>query len=58
MEVRDLSGTVLYRTDTLNGLSLGGPSHPNEGTNSFNERSIQLADGTHVAARHQPRASC
>ena len=48
MEVRDLSGTVLYRTDTLNGLSLGGPSHPNEGSNSFNERPIQLADGTHV----------
>ncbi|HEY1744862.1 MAG TPA: ATP-binding protein [Granulicella sp.] len=48
MEVRDLSGTVLYRTDTLNGLSLGGPSRPNEGSNSFNERAIQLADGTHV----------
>jgi len=48
MEVRDLSGTVLYRTDTLNGLSLGGPSRPNEGSNSFNERAIKLADGTHV----------
>lgn len=48
MEVRDLSGAVLYRTDTLNGLSLGGPSHPNEGSNSFNERPIKLEDGTHV----------
>ncbi|MBB5062833.1 HAMP domain-containing sensor histidine kinase [Granulicella mallensis] len=48
MEVRDLSGVVLYRTDTLNGLSLGGPSRPNEGGNGFDERAIKLVDGTHV----------
>ena len=48
MEVRDQSGTVLYRTGTLNGLSLGGPSLPNEGSSSFNERAIKLEDGTHV----------
>jgi signal transduction histidine kinase len=48
MEVRDQSGTVLYRTSTLNGLSLGGPSLPNEGNSSFDERAIKLEDGTHV----------
>lgn len=48
MEVRDLSGVLLYRTDTLNGLSLGGPSLPDEGSNGFDQRGIKLADGTHV----------
>ena len=48
MEVRDLSGKVLYRTDTLHGLSLGGPPAPGEGVNTYNERSVQLGDGTRV----------
>ncbi len=48
MEVRDLSGVVLYRTGTLNGASLGGPSLPNEGSASFDKRNVKLADGTRV----------
>jgi signal transduction histidine kinase len=48
MEVRDLSGVILYRSDTLEGQSLGGHSLPNEGSDSFDERVVKLADGTHV----------
>jgi heavy metal sensor kinase len=48
MEIRDLSGVVLYRSPTLNGMSLGGPSHPNEGDEDFNERVVRLADGSHA----------
>jgi heavy metal sensor kinase len=48
MEVRDLSGVVLYRTQNLNGMSLGGPSLPDEGDESFNERVVRVADGSHV----------
>jgi signal transduction histidine kinase len=49
MEVRDLSGTVLYRTPNLNGVSLGGPSLPDEGDESFNKRVVLMPDGSHVA---------
>ena len=48
MEVRDLAGDVLYRTDTLKGATLGGTALPDEGIRSYNERSTTLADGTHV----------
>jgi signal transduction histidine kinase len=49
MEVRDLSGVVLYRTPNLNGGSLGGPSLPDEGDESFNQRVVRLPDGSHVS---------
>jgi signal transduction histidine kinase len=48
MEVRDLAGNVLYRTDTLHGATLGGSSSPDEGVGSYNERSTTLNDGTRV----------
>ena len=48
MEVRDLSGVVLYRSPTLDGMILGGPSLPNEGEQKFNERVVRLSNGTHV----------
>ncbi len=48
MEIRDLSGTVLYRSETLHGQILGGASSPDEGANSYNERSARLNDGTRV----------
>ena len=48
MEVRDMSGVVLYRSSTLDGMNLGGPSLPSEGAESFNQRVVRLADGTHV----------
>jgi signal transduction histidine kinase len=47
MEVRDFTGAVLYRTDTLHGMTLGKVTQTNdEGDNSFNERTVHLADGT------------
>lgn len=49
MEVRDLSGVVLYRTPNLNGTPLGGPSRPDEGDESFNFREVKIADGTRVS---------
>jgi heavy metal sensor kinase len=48
MEIRDPSGVVLYRSPTLNGMNLGGPSLPAEGDESFNERVVRLADGSHA----------
>lgn len=48
MEVRDLSGVVLFRTANLDRASLGGPSFPNEGDESFDPRVIRLPDGSHV----------
>ncbi|MBS1801011.1 MAG: HAMP domain-containing protein [Acidobacteria bacterium] len=48
MEVRDLSGDVLYRSPTLNGMPLGGPNRKGEGDGTFNERIIRLDDGSHV----------
>ncbi|ADV83547.1 ATP-binding protein [Terriglobus saanensis] len=48
MEVRDLSGNILYRSDTLHGSSLGGSSMPEEGNGTFNQRVVKMADGEHV----------
>jgi signal transduction histidine kinase len=48
MEVRDLSGAVLYRSETLNGMSLGGSTLAGEGDGKFNQRIVKLSDGTHV----------
>jgi signal transduction histidine kinase len=48
MEIRDLSGSVLYQSDTLKGAALGGASFPDEGATSYNQRSMWLSDGTHV----------
>jgi signal transduction histidine kinase len=49
MEVRDLSGAVLYQSANLKGDPLGGPILPGEGDESFNHRVIKLADGTQVS---------
>lgn len=48
MEVRDLSGDVLYRSYALDGMPLGGPNHPGEGVNGFDEKVTRLEDGTPV----------
>jgi heavy metal sensor kinase len=48
MEVRDLSGRVLYRSSTLNNMSLGGPLRTGEGDAGFDERLIKLSDGSHA----------
>jgi signal transduction histidine kinase len=48
MEIRDLSGNILYSSETLHGSTLGGESFADEGSNSYNERSTKLADGTRV----------
>jgi signal transduction histidine kinase len=48
MEVRDLSGAVLYRSETLRGMPLGGPTQAGEGEGTFNQRVAILSDGTHV----------
>ncbi len=48
MEVRSASGAVLYRSDSLNGQSLGGSALPKEGEDTFNEREANLADGTRI----------
>ena len=48
MEVRDLSGNILYSSETLHGSTLGGATFADEGTNSYNERATKLADGTRV----------
>lgn len=48
VEVQSLSGQVLYRSSTLKSLPLDGAQFPSEGTDSFNERTTKLADGSHV----------
>jgi heavy metal sensor kinase len=48
MEVRDLSGEVLYRSSTLHNMSLGGPLRSGEGDAGFDERLIGLSDGSHA----------
>jgi signal transduction histidine kinase len=48
MEVQDPAGNVLYRSATLKGVSLDGAQFPGEGTESFNERTTTLADGSRV----------
>ena len=49
MEVREITGAVLYRSEALGFLSLGGPNLPGEGVGTFNQRTVTLADGTRVA---------
>jgi signal transduction histidine kinase len=48
MEVRDQNGVILYRSQTLNNMVLGGATFPEEGAASYNERAIKIEDGTHV----------
>ena len=48
MEVRDLSGNVLYRSPTLSDRPLGGPLREGEGDKGFDERIARLHDGTLV----------
>lgn len=48
MEVRDLSGAVLYRSPTLQGMSLGGPNRAGEGETNSDARLIRLQNGSHV----------
>jgi heavy metal sensor kinase len=48
MEVLDLDGATLYRSDALDGQSLGGPLIPSEGDGSSNERILRLKDGSRV----------
>jgi signal transduction histidine kinase len=49
MEVRDLNGKVLYRSDTLQGMQLGSTKlWADEGVNSFDRRTVRLSDGTAV----------
>ncbi len=48
MEVRDLSGSILYSSPTLQGMSLGGPLGLGEGDKGFDERIVRLNDGTHL----------
>lgn len=49
MEVRDLSGKVLYRSANLNNMPLGGDLMPHEGDENFDPRIWKLANGTHVS---------
>jgi heavy metal sensor kinase len=48
MEVRDLSGNILYRSPTLHNMPLGGESREGEGDQGFDERITSLQDGSHV----------
>ena len=48
MEIRDLSGKVLYRSSTLHDMALGGPLRLGEGDTGFDERVIKLQDGSHA----------
>ncbi len=49
MEVRDMSGTVLYRSANLKDKPLGGNILPHEGDESFNPRIWRMSNGTHVS---------
>jgi signal transduction histidine kinase len=49
MEVRETTGVVLFRSETLGSQSLGGPNFTGEGNGTFNQRTETLADGTRVA---------
>ena len=49
MEVRELTGNVLYRSDNLNSMPLGSVSPgKEEGATSFDDRTERLVDGTWV----------
>lgn len=48
IEVRDYSGTVLYRSPALKTGGLGGDPRSDEGVDSYEPRSFRLANGTRV----------
>ena len=48
LEVRDIAGDVLYRSDSLHGEELGLPRYANEGKHWFERRTATLADGRTV----------
>jgi len=48
MEVLDLNGAVLYRSDNLDCQTLGGALTPGEGDSSSNERIVRLRDGSRI----------
>jgi len=48
MEVRDPNGAVLFRSEQLGGVALGGAPRPEEFTNGHRSWRLRLADGRHV----------
>src|SRR5690242_7117771 len=48
LEVWSPDGTLLYRNELLGNRALGGPPSPDEGVDSYSERSARLSDGTPV----------
>ncbi len=48
MEVRDLSGALLYRNRRLGNWMLGGAPAAGEGKDGYSERSARLPDGTRI----------
>jgi len=48
MEVRRLTGELLFSNERLGNRSLGGPSQPGEGLNGYSPRTLVLADRTAV----------
>lgn len=48
LEVWSPDGTLLYRNELLGSRALGGAPSPDEGVNSYSERSVRLSDGTPV----------
>ena len=53
MEVRDLSGNILYRSSTLHGMTLGGPlGREGEGDTGFDERIVRLATAHMFVVSH------
>lgn len=48
MEVLDPNGTVLFQSQQLRGMALGGAPRPEEFTNGHRSWRLRLADGRHV----------
>lgn len=48
LEVHDLHGNVLLRSQTLGFQELGKPIYPNEGDEWFQKRTVRLSDGDPV----------
>src|SRR5258708_32463934 len=48
IEIRELNGALLYRTDQLAGAQLGGTPPPGEGTDGYSPRSSALPNGTRI----------
>jgi heavy metal sensor kinase len=48
MEVRNSDGAVLFRSEQLKGVALGGPPRPGEFTDGHIDWRLRLADGRHV----------